>query len=176
MSEVMNGGRFVGFDYLEVSAPGAKVSLYLDCYECFGWQPDENVPPKENFGRIVLTFKRNRRIVNKVELTRLQRNFEACLEEIDGLEGRAASVATLLAIAAGLVGAAFVAGSVFAVTNEPPIIWLCVLLGLPGLLCWGLNPLLFKAVAKHKALSVRPLIEQKYDEIYEVCEKAGKLL
>lgn len=35
---------------------------------------------------VTLKFKRNRKICNKAELTRLQRNFDACIAEIQSLK------------------------------------------------------------------------------------------
>lgn len=73
-------------------------------------------------------LKRERHIVNKTELTRLQRHFEACANEIRTLENSKASSATMWSLIVGIIGTAFMAGSVFAVTHEPPMILLCILL------------------------------------------------
>ena len=51
--------------------------------------------------KLVIRLKRDRRIVNKAELTRLQRNFEACVREIEELEKRKTSAAAAAAIATG---------------------------------------------------------------------------
>lgn len=75
---------------------------------------------------MTLRLKRDRKIVNKTELTRLQRNFEACVREIQSLENSKTSKATIWALAAGVIGTAFIACSTFAVTAVPPKI-LCVL-------------------------------------------------
>lgn len=63
----------------------SAVSLYMDAYKSFGWEPGgtENSPKARTVAeRIVLKFKRDRKILNKAELTRLQRNFDACVNEI----------------------------------------------------------------------------------------------
>ena len=83
MSEIRRKGmEFVGYDYKEISASGERASFCLDCYQNFGWLPDERT--QETRGAIVL--RRERKIVNKVELTRLQCHFEACMDEITALE------------------------------------------------------------------------------------------
>jgi hypothetical protein len=76
----------------------------------------------------------------------------------------------------GVIGTAFMAGSVFAVTNEPPMILLTILLGLPGIVGWVLAPLLYKTFVSRSVKKLTPLIEAKFDEAYEVCEKGSKLL
>ena len=114
--------------------------------------------------------------MNKAELTRLQRNFEACVREITELEKRKTSAATSAAIAVGVAGTVFMAGSTFAVTAQQPHILLCVILAIPGFLGWILPYFLYKRMTKAKTEEISPLIEEKYDEIYEICEKGNRLL
>lgn len=111
-----------------------------------------------------------------MELTRLQRNFEACVNEIAVLENTKTSVATMYALIAGILGTAFMAGSVFAVTAQPPHIVLCILLAIPGFIGWILPYFLYRRTVGKQTEKLTPLIEEKYDEICEICEKGNKLL
>ena len=77
---------FVGYEYKEITGPDSRVSQYLDCYECFGWQIDENIPAGSRMGQTTIRLKLARKLVNKRWLTRPQRHFEACLREIAALE------------------------------------------------------------------------------------------
>lgn len=178
---------FVGYEYKEVFIDRDKMSMYLDAYQNFGWEPDENagqggyinlagMPAVRNIGKISLRLKRDRKIINKAELTRLQRHFEACMDEIAALESAKASAATAVSIAIGVIGTAFMAGSVFAVTAKPPIIWLCVILGIPGIIGWILPYFVYKRLVIRKTAEVNGLVDRKYDEIYEICEKGSKPL
>jgi len=171
-----NKARMDFYDYLKVTISEDMRSQYLDGYESFGWQPDEKAKEEKSMGKVVLHLKRDRRILNKTELTRLQRHYEACMEEIVTLEDSKHSVPTAVALSCGLLGCAFMAGSVFAVTAEPPIIWLCTVLAVPGFFLWGAAYFGYKIAKRHRTKKVIPLIEKKYDEAYEVCEKAAKLL
>ena len=87
---------------------------------------------------------------------------------------RSRKIITSLVI--GLVGTAFMAGSVFAVTATPPVIWLCILLAVPAFTLWALAPILYPRMVAKRTKTVNELIEQKYDEIYLICEKGSKLL
>jgi hypothetical protein len=167
---------FIAYDYKEIVADSGKVSFLLDGYENFGWKPDENTVVNADAKKVVLHMKRNRKIVNKAELTRLQRNFEACVREIDVLEGAKTSKATSLALIIGVVGTAFMAGSVFAVTAEMPQILLCIILAIPGFAGWILPYFVYRKVNAEQAEKMDNLIEKKYDEIYEICEKGNRLL
>ena len=184
---VMDGaGRqqrnFVGYEYKELLTDSSRFSFLLDGYESFGRELDEGLPENRD-GRYpgpqqrkVLRLKRNRKIVNKMELTRLERNFEACVNEIDKLEREKTSIATVYALVLGIIGTAFMAGSVFAVTAQPPNYILCIILAVPGFTGWIFPYFFYKRIVGIQTERVIPLIEEKYDEIYEICEKGNKLL
>ena len=175
-SEITKGGKdYTGYDYKTVTTESDKVSMYMDAYKNFGWIHDASMPEKQYLGTATLKLKRDRKIMNKAELTRLQQHFEACMDEIASLENSKTKMATIYSLAVGLIGTAFLAGSVFAVTAEPPLILLCVLLGIPGLIGWAVSYYLFKFFTKKRTLEVVPLIEQKYDEIHGICEKGNAL-
>lgn len=174
--------NFVGYEYKELLTESSRFSFLLDGYENFGWELDENllesregrnpVPQQKK----VLRLKRNRKIVNKMELTRLERNFEACVNEIDKLEREKTSMATACALALGIIGTAFMAGATFAVTAQSPNYILCIIFALPGFLGWTFPYFLYKKIVGKQTERVTPLMEEKYDEIYEICEKGNKLL
>ena len=173
----MNSDKnYRAWEYKDISVPDSKASFYLDCYECFGWQQDENHPVAPGVRPAVLYLKRDRKIINKMELTRLQRNFEACLREIDLLERSKTSAATLWALLVGLAGTAFMAGSVFAVTAAPPHYLLTILLAVPGFAGWILPVFLRRRLTRARTRRVQPFIEAKYEEIYALCEKGHALL
>ncbi|MDO5545552.1 MAG: hypothetical protein Q4F81_06985 [Eubacteriales bacterium] len=167
---------FVGYEYKEAAVPSEQVSLYIDCYASFGWEPDENVSASSKSGITTLRLKRDRKIINKMELTRLQRQFEACAREIQELERSRNTAATIWALAVGMIGTVFMAGSVFAVTHTPPIYWLCVLLAIPAFAGWISPYFLYRYKVRVQTQKVQPLIEEKQEEIYEVCQKAYALL
>ena len=167
---------FVGYEYKEITGPDSRVSQYLDCYACFGWQIDENIPAGSRMGQTTIRMKRDRKIVNKMELTRLQRHFEACVREIEALEKSKTSAATIWALVVGIIGTAFMAGATFAVTHEPPMILLCILLAVPGFLGWILPYFLYRRIAAGQAKKLQPVIEAKEEEIYAICEKGHSLL
>lgn len=168
--------NFIGYEYKELAVSTELASFYLDCYEAFGWEQDENFPIGNGIHTITLQLKRDRKIINKAELTRLQRNFEACIREIEQLEYSKTTAAKVWSMTVGMIGTAFMAGSVFAITHEPPIIWLCILLAVPAFLGWILPYFLYRGIKEKRIQKVQPLIEAKQDEIYEICEKGHSLL
>ena len=185
----MNSGPgYMSYEYREVMVPKEFISIYMDSYPCFGWEADPNRQVPENSSGAeweknpnahnsqTLYFRRNRSISDKAELTRLQRNFDSCVKEIETLNRSKTTAALTVSLLVGILGTGFMAGSVFAVTAEPPMIWLMILLAVPGFVGWILPYFLYRTLEDRKEAEVHPLIEQKYDEIYAICEKGNNLI
>lgn len=179
MAEIGNNNTdYIGYEYKEVEVKKELASLYMDSYPCFGWEIDPNrtAESEKMYGYVALHFRRNRKICNKMELTRLQRNFDGVLSEIGHLERSKTTKAAAVALLVGILGTVFMAGSVFAVTAEPPIIFLCVILAIPGFVLWILPYFLYRRLVRRRTEQVAPLVEDKLDEIYTICENGKQLL
>ncbi len=177
MNQVVKEGKdFIGYEYKEIITEQERASLYLDGYSHFGWVPDDNFQATITKGRMTLNLKRDRKIINKAELTRLQRHFESCVNELDKIQKAAAFSPKMWAILIGLIGTVFMAGSTFAVTADSPMILLCIILAIPGFICWAIPPIVYNKLLHQKKTQIEEAIEQKYDEIDEICEKGSKLL
>lgn len=94
--------------------------------------------------------------------------------EILSLESSKYIRASVVAYAVGISGTVFMAGSVFSITADKLIP--CIVLAIPAFIGWGLPYFLYRGIMKKKTAQVTPLIDQKYDELYAVCEKANCLL
>ena len=176
MSEHANEPKkyFIGYEYREITVDREMESVYTDGYRNFGWIAESISTPLIGVGGTVMKFKRDRRILNKAELTRLQRQFDSCVKEIMRMERSKISNASMVALSVGFVGTAFMAGSVFAVVGG--MIPLCIILAVPAFIGWILPYFLYNSTLAKKTAAVTPLIESKYDEMYEVCERANGLL
>lgn len=178
-------GGYVGYEYKQVVVAAGFASLYQDSYPCFGWEADPNAPPApvpalpQGGGRVrrqALQFRRERKLCNRVELTRLQRHFDGCVAEIEALERGKTSLPTLWALVVALVGTAFMALATFAAVGEPPNYPLSALLAVPGFLGWVLPVFLYRWLVRRRTKRLAPLIEAQYDTICEICEKGSRLL
>lgn len=193
-----NSNGYQLYEYKEIVTEGSKASFLLDGYESFGWEIDERLAgyrsaqnmsvgaavsnhiPQANHlpnqDKITISLRRNRKIINKVELTRLERHFESCVREIDGLEKSKTSLAKIYALITGIVGTAFMAGSVFAITASTPLVILCIILAIPAFIGWILPYFIYRRTVMKQTNKLTPLIENKYDEIAQIMEKGHKLL
>ena len=150
MSEKENG--YVGFEYMEVPAARSMESMYVDSYTSFGWKFEGSSAGQEGSERIRLKFKRDRKLRNKAELTRLQRQFEA-------LERSKTTAASIAAFSIGLVGSAFLGGAVFAyLAGSLPLM---VVLAIPGFLGWIVPYFCYRKLCSSRERQIIPLVEQK---------------
>lgn len=171
MSEVTkNTNGFIGYEYKDITVKRGRESVYADGYANFGWALESTTIPIQNIGSVTMKFKRDRKIRNKAELSRLQRQFESDIVEIEGLE----SSKTIGAYSIGIIGVAFIAGSVFA--YNAGLVPLSIILAIPGFIAWIIPYFSYLSFRKKKTEQTAPLIDQKYDEIYEACKKANGLL
>lgn len=74
-----------------------------------------------------------------------------------------------------MIGTAFMAGATFAAVAQLPHIILSIILALLGFAGWIAPIFLHKSIVRKQTEKVAPLIEEKYDEIEEICEKGSKL-
>lgn len=175
---------YTGYDYHSLTVPTEQVSLCLDSLPCFGWESDPNrVIPSSQLARRgkmptmqTLYFRRNRAIVGKTELTRLARNFESCIADLSRLEHASHTRALSASLGVGFLGTAFISGGTFAAVASPPIIWLCILLAVPGFAGWLLAPFIYHHIVCKRSAAMRLLLEKKRDEIDALCEKGSQLL
>lgn len=183
--EARTAGGYVGYEYKEVAVVAELASLYRNSYPCFGWQEDPNAqPPRapalpQSAGRArrqALQFRRERKLCNRVELTRLQRHFDGCVAEIEALERSKTSLPTLWALAVALAGTVFLALATFAVVGTQPNYPLSALLAVPGFLGWILPVFLYRELVRRRTKKLAPLIEAQYDMIDQICEKGSRLL
>lgn len=176
---IAHGTGYVGYEYKEITIRQEQESLYADGYQNFGWELEDTATPAftgnpANMSQVTMKFKRDRKIRNKAELTRLQRQFDALANEIVRMEQSKTLSAATIAYIIGIVGTAFMAGAMFAYLGG--MIPLMIVLAIPAFIGWVIPYFAYLKIKKNKAAQLDPLIDQKHDEIYEVCEKANGLL
>ena len=189
--------KFTGYDYKEIHVTPQSASFFIDSYKNFGWEIDENIrevetevheyyqkythqhskyQPRTQAKTVKLSFKRDRKIINKMELTRLQRNFESCVQEIEKLERSKEFWAVMYSIGTGLVGVLFVAAAVAVIFMSTMPKAIGIVLAIPGVIGIVLPYFIYMREEKKQAETVGMFIEAKRDEIDEICEKGNRLL
>jgi hypothetical protein len=177
-----NEEQFTAYEYKNITAAQGLESIYIDSFPNFGWELDGTTSPLDKGmsvphrggAAVSLKFKRDRNIKNKTALAKLERQFEDSLQAIEGLERSKTSIAGIAAFTIGIIGAAFMAGSVFAyMAGMLPIM---VILAIPGFFGWIFPYFCYTGVKAKQVQKVSPLIDKQFDVVYDVCEKAHALL
>jgi hypothetical protein len=168
--------QFIAYEYKSVTVPHDFENIYLDSLPNFGWQSDGNAPFLSSRGIVAVSmkFKRDRRIKNKAELSRLEQEFENNVHVIESIERSKESNAQIAAFTLGITGTAFMAGSVFAYMAG--MLPLMVILAIPGFFGLLFPYFCYREVKARRTKSVSPLIDKQYDTLYDVCEKAHEIL
>ncbi len=166
---------YVGYEYQDLKIDKSSLHGYMDGYVNFGWEMLEQRGMTGEPNKVLVSMRRDSRIINKIELTRLQSHFEDCMDQIVKLEKSINSAAVIASMTIALIGTAFMAGSVFAVVADQPNYLLMVLLAIPGFAGWIMPIFVHKKVLVKKRHEINPLIESKRVEVDQVCQKAHGL-
>lgn len=180
---------FVAYEYLSINVTSEKEALYTDCYENFGWRLTNNsngLVDKEDYyinnsnvngKKIVnLKFKRDRKIPNKAKVISLQKKLENGLKELERLESEPTTKGSIYAVIIAVIGTIFLALSVFSITATNPMIIIGIITGIIGLTGWFLSYPVYKKIKTKQENINTPLIEEQYNDIYDSCEQAKKII
>ncbi len=196
--------NYTGYEYRQVTVDTHMESMWKDSMVNFGWKAERSeakivkrlpfalwimaaplsllpwrpfqkqLSDHESANKVNITFKRDRNIAGKAELTRLQNQFESCAHEIEILERSKTTMASIVAYLIGILGTGLMAGSMFAyLAGAMPLM---VVLAVPGVLGWILPYFCYQTLQKNKSRKIAPVIAKKNDEIYAVCELGYQLL
>ncbi|MBU3201358.1 hypothetical protein LL037_05780 [Clostridium estertheticum] len=171
MAENNTRNKFMMNEYIDINVNKNLVQLCSDCYKELGWNI---INTSSAVNSVSIKMQRDRKIKNRVALCDLQRKCEEAFTSIEKLERTKTSKAMVISLVIGIIGTAFMAGSVFAYLAS--MILLCVILAIPAFIGWTLPYFFYKKIYKETGTKVNVMIEHNYDAIYDLCKKASHLL
>ena len=197
-----NKENFIGYEYKTVNATRDSAEMYIDCMENFGWSLVENdgydvqdlisnlnpvnlgrniADAAQTFGEtadvapaMTLKFKRDRRIENKQQLDKLEREYEAALSAISKVERKNSAQTMGVSLGTGIIGALFVGLSVYNFISSNIV--LGIVLAAIGAIGWAIGFFSNKKVGNKKSTQTEPYIQEQMNIVYSTCEKAHALL
>lgn len=167
---------YVKYDYKEIKVKSDNVDMYIDSYNNFGWKLDTRYSIVTENNTSIIRLRRNQKIINKVELTRLERNFEDCIRKINFLEKSINSNGLILSIIIEVLVIVLTLGGIVVSFNRDIFKDFYILLIVPGIIALYLPYFLYKYIRKKREYIVNNLIDEKYKEIYKIHKKGKKLL
>jgi hypothetical protein len=166
-SKIKMEKEFVAYEYKDISIKKEKVSLYLECIANYGW---EIVSKNDGLNNSKIKLKRNYKMANREKLSNLEKEFEEAFLQIETLEGSEKEAGISTSIIVGIIGSAFLAGSVFSYLASNII--LMVILAIPGFIGWILPYFINKKLIEKKKIRISKVVENNYNKIYKVSEEA----
>ncbi|MFT4110895.1 hypothetical protein [Propionicimonas sp.] len=165
---------FVPYEYLTIQVDRELEPLYKDTYRNLGYVIEGYAAGIPNPATVALKLKRDRRINNRAAVLEQQRSAEQALATIASLEHSTQTAPLAAALTAGIIGSAFLAGSVFAITAN---LWLLgIPLGVVGLAGWAAGWFAHGRVKANRVARVTPLIDREYETVYAAGEQAARLM
>lgn len=168
---------FVSYEYKTVSVNAKDQTRALDMYESFGWELTGT--STQAVGGVTLSFKRDRKLKHKQELTKLERQAEETFDAVNGLQRSKTLGASVFAYIFGSVAALILGGGMcltMLVENSLFAFVGGIVLGVAGIVLCSVNyPIYSKMVAK-KTKDVLPVIDQTEEKLANILEKGNDLL
>jgi hypothetical protein len=164
---------FIAFEYMETRIPKSLQNAYIDGYQNFGWTTIDSTPDVAK-NAVTLKLKRDRNLPEKASLNRLQKQFEQEMAAVVGMEKSKTTIPTITALIVGLIGTAFMAGSVFAFIGGLTL--LSIILAIPGFAGWALGYFSFGWTQTRQTARVGDTLSAAYDAAASYCQSAFRLL
>jgi len=197
-----NKENFVAYEYKNVTVKRNSAGMYIDCMENFGWSLVENdgydvgalltnlnpvnlgkniANAAQSFGEtadpsetMMLKFKRDRRIENKQQLEKLEREYEEALSAINKAERKNVAQTMGISLGTGIIGTVFIGLAVYNFIFSNTV--LGVLFAAVGAVGWTIGFFSNMKVGKKKSAQTEPYVQEQLNIVYSTCEKAHALL
>ncbi len=171
-------GNGTTFDYKTLKVKREVETMVCDAYENLGWELTSTGSAEGNPFEVILSFKRNRKIENKMELLKLQQKIDISLKEIEIFQRKRKSAGLVAGLTTGIAGALTFGGGLSMCLCLEGAGYMAggIVLGIVGvgigLFAWWLS----KKVNKRKSENLTPVIESELDNLADLCEKAAELV
>lgn len=167
----------ISYDYKTIKVKRSIETLVCDTYENLGWELTNTSSVEGSIFYINLSFKRDRKVENKVELLKLQDKADNIIANIENLQNKKKNAGMVSALSTGIVGALTFGGGMSMSILLGGIGYMIggIALGLIGAGICALAYPIFKKVNKKKETKIQPILESEYDKLSDICEQAGKL-
>lgn len=167
----------ISYDYKTIKVKREIETLVCDTYENLGWELTSTSSVEGSLFYINLSFKRDRKVNNKIELLKLQDKADNILANIEILQRKKKNAGFVGALSTGIVGALTFGGgmSMCMLLSGAGYMIGGIALGLVGAGICALAYPLFKKINRKTSSKVQPMLENEFDKLADICEQAGKL-
>ncbi len=168
---------FVSYEYRTKTVKAKDQSRAIDMYEAFGWEVTATTPTAVD--GVTLSLKRDRKLKHKQELTKLERQAEDTFKTINGLNRAKTMGASIFAYIFGVIATLMLGGGmclVMLIENNIPALAGGILLGVIGIVLFGINYVIYSKIAAKKTKEILPIIDDNEEKFANILEKGNDLL
>lgn len=169
----------ITYDYKTIKVKKEFEHVAIDAYRNLGWELTTSSICEGNIFCINLSFKRNRKIENKMQLLKFGEQVDSIIKNIEILNNKKKSAGVTSGLTIGTVGAlTFGGGMSMVLLNSASLGFLIggIALGVVGAAV-ALSAYFISRRNKTKTLmQVQPMLESEYDKLADICEQSNSLL
>lgn len=168
----------VTFDYKTIKVRRETEALVCDTYENLGWELTSTSSVEGSIFYVNLSFKRNRKVNNKVELLKLQDKADNIISNIQNLQNKKKNGGMIGSLTTGIIGTLVFGGGMSMCMTLTGVGFLIggIALGVVGAGIAAFAYPIFKRTNRKLSSEIQPMIENEYDKLADVCEEAVKLV
>lgn len=168
----------ITFDYKTVRVNRTMEAMLTDAYETLGYEVTNTQMAEGSLNQINVSFKRDRKIKNKVELLKVQQKIDASLTNINKLQNEKKNAGVPEGITVGVLGCLTLGGGMSMVMCLEGIGFMIggIALGIVGIGIGLLGWLTHNKVQKKKLEKLEPVYQSELDKFSDLCEEANKLV
>ncbi|MDR0832423.1 MAG: hypothetical protein LBM99_05960 [Bacillales bacterium] len=166
----------ISYDYKTVKVKREMETIVADSYANLGWELTGSSIVEFSVFHVNLSFKRDRKIENKMNLIKLQEKVDNIILNIETLLASKRSAGVPITATIGTIGALLFGGGLSMAILLEGIGNLVggIVLGVVGIGVCLLSWAVYKKVRRNKLSKISPLLESEYDKLADVCEQARK--
>lgn len=173
----MKERKFVIYEYRTRTVRTKDRAKETDCAEAFGWEEAETEPSIGD--NCVITFRRDRKIAHKAELTRLEKRADEARATLRALEKSKTRFANAFSWIFGVVAVLVAGGGMSLVmTTEGGVKAMIagIILGVVGIAMCCVNYPIYNRIVLKKTREVSPAIDSGEEALANILEQGDELL
>lgn len=174
----MENQKSITYDHKTVRVNRTMEAMLTDAYQNLGWELTNTTMAEGSLTNVNVSFKRNRKIENKMELNKLQEKIDTTLSNITNLQAKKKSAGVPEGVTVGCIGTLTFGGGMSMTLTLTGVGFMVggIALGVVGIGIGLLGWLTHNKIQKKKLSKIEPLIESEYDKLSDLCEQANNII
>lgn len=168
----------ITYDYRTIKTKRDMEMIVSDCYQALGWQLVNSSVAEGAPTSVNLSFKRNRKIANKMKLLQLQEKVDSCLTNIEVMQKEKRTAGSVAGACIGVIGVLTFGGGLSMTMLSEGIGKMVagIVLAVVGIGLIAAGHFTKRAIHKQTTLKLNPALESEMNRLSDCCEEANALI